>query len=345
MLSVCRLMDGLQEGNRKTWRSYNGEMKIFMVCPAPAGSRKGNRVTADRWNTLLKKAGHQVAIATDWVGQACDVLLALHARKSYPAVHKYRQEHPTGPLIVALTGTDLYRDLPRNVHAQRSLRYADRLIGLHENVASDLPEKVRAKLRVILQSAEPIEPRPARSEKFFQVCVLGHLRYEKDPLRTAEALRRLPHLKQIRVVHAGQALIPRYQEWTAAAMQLDSRYRWLGGLPLARAQRLLASSRLLVISSRMEGGANVVGEAIVNGVPILASHIPGNVGLLGPDYPGYFPVNDARALARLLEKACCYQQYYKQLEKATARLAPRFEPAREQAALAALMREVSSAAR
>lgn len=315
-----------------------------MVCPAPPGSRKGNRVTAERWRRLLRNEGHTVIIGNDWQGEACDVLLGLHARKSFLAVRRYRREHPRGPLIVALTGTDLYHDLPRSRRAQQSIGWADRLIGLHALFAQDLPTEVRSKARVILQSAAPVEPKPVRSKHTFDVCVLGHLRHEKDPLRAAMALRWLPDLDSVRIIQAGQALTPRYARLADAARRLDARYRWLGEIPRPRALQLLASSRLMVISSRLEGGANVVSEAIVNGVPILASRIAGNIGLLGSDYGGYFDVGNTRALADLLARAHGDPRYYRELQHSVTSLAPRFRAEQEQASLAALLRELTSGA-
>jgi putative glycosyltransferase (TIGR04348 family) len=315
-------------------------MKVHMVCPAPRGSRKGNRVTAERWKTYLVDLGHQVHIADDWRGEPCDIMLALHAKKSYPAMRRYRQQGPKAPLILALTGTDLYRDLRRSKQAQQALRWADRLIGLHDAVAEDLPSDVRSKVRVVLQSITPVRPRPARSRTTFDICVLGHLRREKDPLRTAMALRRLPELPQVRVRHAGAALSPLYHAWACAAMRRDRRYRWLGEISRGRALRLLASSHLMVISSRLEGGANVVSEALVNRVPILASRMPGNVGLLGVDYPGYFEVGDTDKLAELIEKTCLDFQYYEALLQGVARLEPRFAPRHERARLAELLSEL-----
>src|SRR5262245_4304092 len=117
-------------------------MKIFMVCPAPPGSRKGNRVTAERWSALLTRERHRVPGASGGGGQACDLLLALHARKSHASVRRYREAHPDGPLIVTLTGTDLYRDLPRSYEARQSVHWADRLIVLHAAAAADLPSEV-----------------------------------------------------------------------------------------------------------------------------------------------------------------------------------------------------------
>ena len=92
----------------------------------------------------------------------------------------------------------------------------------------------------------------------------------------------------------------------------------------------------------MEGGANVVSEAAVAGLPVIASRIPGNVGLLGRGYPGYFPVGDEQALARLLRRAEENPGFLVRLERALATRARLFRPASERAMLkAALARAVA----
>src|SRR5262249_39838109 len=160
----------------------------------------------------------------------------------------------------------------------------------------------RSRLRVIHQSAAPL-PYPRRpGRRAVLIAVIGHLRDVKDPLRTAEAARLLPADSRIRVEQVGRAYTPQWAERAAAAQAGNPRYRWRDDVPMAAVRRLLASSHAMVISSLSEGGANVVSEAAVAGVPILASRIDGNVGLLGAHYPGYFPVGDTKALARLLLK-------------------------------------------
>jgi putative glycosyltransferase (TIGR04348 family) len=315
-------------------------MRIFMACPAPPHSRKGNRVTAVRWARLLRSLGHRLSIVQEYDGSPCDVLIALHARRSFEAVRRYRRIHRDGPLVVALTGTDLYRDLRTSRRAQRSLDMADRLVLLQPCGIDALPARVRSKARVIYQSAEPVRDPPRSSPRIFQVCVLGHLRHEKDPLRAALAVRLLPASSRIHVVHAGEALSTFWAERARAAAARDSRYRWLGEVSRAQAQSLLARSRLLVLSSRMEGGANVISEAVVNGVPVLASRMSGNVGLLGAGYPGYFPVGNTRALARLLLRAENDTRFYTRLQAWGARLIPLFDPASERAAWESLLGEL-----
>jgi putative glycosyltransferase (TIGR04348 family) len=315
-------------------------MRIVMACPAPPQSRKGNRVTAVRWARLLKGLGHRVTIGQGYDGRPCDVLIALHARKSHEAVRAYHRLHPHGPLVVALTGTDLYRDIRTSRRAQRSLELADRLVLLQPRGLDELPAAVRGKARVIIQSARPSGARRGKSQRFFDVCVLGHLRHEKDPFRTALALRLLPRESHLRVTHAGQALSPAYAERARRLMAQEPRYRWVGEVSRPAARRILARSQLLVLSSRMEGGANVVSEALAEKVPVIASDIPGSVGLLGARYPGYYPVGDTRALARLLARAESEPPFYERLRRWCEKLRPLVEPAREAAAWDRLLREI-----
>tara|TARA_B100000315_G_scaffold210394_1_gene206610 strand:- start:15 stop:689 length:675 start_codon:yes stop_codon:yes gene_type:complete len=183
------------------------------------------------------------------------------------------------------------------------MELADALVCLHDQVHRDIPSRFRAKLHVIHQSAKPLPGRSAPAKRNFNVCVIGHLREEKDPLRAALAARRLPESSRIRVVHAGKAIDSSWARKAEAEVARNARYRWLGDVPGWRVRRLMGRSRLMVISSRMEGGANVVSEAIVAGLPVIGSDIAGNVGLLGGDYPGTYPVEDTDALRYLLERA------------------------------------------
>ena len=125
-------------------------------------------------------------------------------------------------------------------------------------------------------------------------------------------------------------------------MSVNPRYRWIGDVPGWRVRRELIKTRLMVISSNQEGGANVVSEAIVAGVPIIASNISGNIGLLGKNYYGYYPVGNEQKLAELLEKAEGNQNFLYLLEQQLRELRPLFETAREAAALHKIIKFVSS---
>lgn len=295
-------------------------MKISLVTPAGPGLRNGNRHTALRWAAFLRAAGHRVEISTEDISDAADLMLALHARRSYPSIRNFSRK-----LVVALTGTDIYRDIRISPEARASLEFADRLIVLQPKALDELPARFRRKAHVVVQSSAT-RLRHAPPKNIFRLCVIGHLRGEKDPLRTLAALAHVPG--DIEVVQIGSLLDQRLTPHSN-----DPRYRWLGGLPHARALRWLASSHAMVISSRMEGGANVVCEAMRVGVPVLASRVSGNVGLLGARYAGYFPLEDTRALATLITKARDNSAFYRTLERQIARLRPLVDPRREARAL------------
>lgn len=232
-------------------------MRIGIITPAPARSRYGNRVTALRWARILKDLGHRVTVSQGYEGGAYDLLIALHARRSYPSISRFRSERANAPIIVALTGTDLYCDLQKSRRAQESLEIATRLVALQPMAIDKLPPHLRGKACVIYQSvaAPPqaisrhreIEGNSsdiARSRRTFDVCVIGHLRQVKDPFRAAMAARLLPPSSRIRVLHVGGAMNEEMAARARAEMEVNPRYHWLGEQPHWRTRRILARSRL-----------------------------------------------------------------------------------------------------
>lgn len=315
-------------------------MRITIATPTAATRRTGNRATATRWARFLTELGHDVAINPPTETEA-DALIALHAWRSAETVARFRSNHPERPIVVALTGTDLYHFLETEPSGTlQSLALADRLIGLHDRVAQSLPERFRSKLRIVHQSARGRAKREAPVADAFEVLVVGHLRTEKDPFRAALAARRLPASSAIRVIHLGAAHDPAWADAALAEMRDNPRYIWLGDMPPARVRRFMAHARLMVLSSHMEGGANVISEAVVSGLPVLASRIDGSVGLLGEGYPGYFPVSDTAALATLLARAEDDPTFLADLAAACAVRAPLFQPEREKAKLGELVADL-----
>jgi putative glycosyltransferase (TIGR04348 family) len=334
--------------HQKMKKCFRGHvtMNISIITPAPLGSRVGNRATAERWSQLLEAAGHRVKIITEYQGESCDLFVALHAWKSHEAVLRFRAEHPRIPLVVVLTGTDIYDHQYRFPEAtHESLRLADCLVGLHRRVSKDIPRRYGNKLAIVLQSADT-PTGPPGPKQGFDVCVIGHLRYEKDPLRTALAARQLPETSTIRVINAGKAHTSEWEEKALREQQTNPRFQWLGEVDKPAIHQLMNRARVMVISSLMEGGANVVSEACRAGLPVIASSISGNIGLLGKDYPGYFPVGDDTELARLLQHLEDSPEFLAELEARVAELAGCFTPESEQAALlAAIDRAVAGRAR
>ena len=315
-------------------------MKICLITPAPTYSRKGNRVTALRWARILRELGHRVIIVGAYQGERCDLLVALHARRSHAAIARFHHEYPELPLILALTGTDLYGDIHTDASAQESLEMADRFILLQPAGIEELSEHLRDKAWVIYQSVTAPPGRFAPKKNAFELCVLGHLRSVKDPFRAAMAARQLPPSSQIQVVHVGGALTDDMKTEADAEASTNPRYRWLGELPRWRALRILARSRMLVLTSQMEGGANAVSEAIACSVPVISSRISGSIGLLGEDYPGYFPVGDTQALTDLLIRVETDAAFYNTLKAWCERLKPIVDPDRERQSWKRLLQEL-----
>lgn len=315
-------------------------MNVRLIIPDRPELIDGNRVTAERWARILRELGHRARVQRGWDGGACDMLVALNAVKSYESARAFRAAYPDRPLIVALTGTDVYRDLPRHKRAFDGLRHATRLIALQERALRSLPRGLRARTRVIYQSADAPATPPARVRNGFQVCVVGHLRDVKDPFRILMAVRQLPEESELSVVHIGKALTRHMRARARTEDKRNPRYRWLGEVSPARTRRIIAQSHLVVITSRVEGSSNVLSEALAARTPVIATRIPGLVGTLGSDFPGYFPVGDTRALARLLRRAEADREFYRRLDAACRRAAAKIQPARELAAWRKLLREI-----
>ena len=315
--------------------------RIAIVTPARAGTRNGNRHTATRWAAMLRSAGFAADVRLSWQGEKCDALLALHARRSHESVRSFRAQRPGAPLAVVLTGTDLYKDLPDSREARRSLELADRIVVLQDAALKELPAAQRRKARVVYQSSDcTLRCHPPAGK--YRIAVVGHLRTEKDPFRAAAALALLRHRPDVEVVHIGGALDPRLADEAERLMKKDARYRWLGSLTHARTLAWIARSHVLVVSSVMEGGANVIAEAARIGTPVLASRMSGNVGMLGGAYPGFFPLFDEAALARLIER-CQSKPFYGKIQKAMKNRKRLFAPAQERKALLRVVKDTIAA--
>ncbi len=284
-------------------------MKVLLITPALPYSRAGNRVTATRWKNILAELGHTVTIkaSVDEISDAskrCDLMLALHAWRSTSSINYFKQNFPKKPLIVALTGTDLYKFI--HTHPKptlRSIMQADALITLHDLAHLAIPKSARKKVHIIYQSADRIKRKVNRNKRYFDVCVIGHLREEKDPLRAAYAVRKLPDHSRIRVMQYGKAHKPIWAERAEKEMHRNARYKWYGEVPHWKINQLYANADLMVLSSKMEGGANVISEACTAGLPIIATDIDGSIGLLGKKYPGYYSYGNTSSLRKLLIKS------------------------------------------
>ena len=285
-------------------------------------------MTALRWQGFLEELGYSVEVTESWSGEDAGVLIALHAFRSHQSIVQFKKRYPSRPIVLILTGTDLYRDMQNHSEVLQSMEMADQLIVLQSSALDSIPPSLRYKAQVIYQSVEIDLTDPIAKEDFL-VSVIGHLREEKDPFCVARSLPLLPSDSKINVKHLGQAMNSQMEDLARNFNATLDRYQWIGEVSHTDALRLLSQSRLMVISSLMEGGAHVVSEAIALGIPVIASDIPGNRGLLGEDYPAYYPKGDERALANLLYRSETMPTFYASLQKHIGLRKELIKPARE----------------
>ena len=322
--------------------------RILIISPALAEDRNGNWQTAWRWSGFLR-AGFSVEVARQWDGRPADAMIALHARRSAEAIEAFAATG--GPVAVVLTGTDLYRDIRTDAAARRSLELARRLVVLQERGADELPEHLQARTETIFQSARTLSPGRPRTRSF-DLLLVGHLRPEKDPLTALRALRRLPAAEapfdRLRLLQVGGDRDLQTGDAFRRGAAEDPRVRLLGALPHARTRQLIRRGRVLLLPSLMEGGANVLIEAVTAGVPVLGSQIPGSVGMLGADYAGWFETGDDAGLAGLIARCQREPSFLELLRAQCARRAALFDPGTERAAVRRLAHnlvELDAAAR
>ncbi len=315
---------------------------LALITPALAAANNGNWQTAQRWARMLA-ADYEVRLGKEWDGVPADVMLALHARRSAPSIAAWSASRR--PLAVALTGTDLYRDVPNaDADALRSLALADRLIVLHEGAPADVPAEHRTKCVVCFQSTASRRALP-KTTRHLRALMVGHLRDEKDPRTAFAAMRLLAQRDDILLDHIGAPLDESLGGEAQALMREQPRYRWLGALPHAATLRHIQRAHVLVHPSAMEGGAHVVMESIRSGTPVLASRVSGNVGMLGREYRGYFESGDAAGLSALLQQLRDDPAMLQRVRMQCDQRSPLFEPAREQATLKNVIAKMLETAR
>jgi putative glycosyltransferase (TIGR04348 family) len=313
---------------------------IVIVSPALQDANNGNWQTAKRWASLLS-AHYRTRITQEWPdaqSQSDDTLLALHARRSAASVAAWHAQRGSAGLIVALTGTDLYRDIHTDAQAQASLDAAARLIVLQPLGVDELQPQHRRKTHVVLQSTTARKTLP-KTQRLLRAVMVGHLRDEKSPQTLFAAAHLLRAREDIRIEHIGAGLDAKLTQNAINTVAACANYHWADALKHTLTRGKIQRAHVLVHTSKMEGGAHVIMEAVCSGTPVIASNIPGNVGMLGEDYAGYFPVGDAAALAKLLERCKDESAFLDQLQQQCAQRAPLFTP---QAELNALLQVIQS---
>jgi len=314
---------------------------LLLVTPYLAASNNGNWRTAARWARLLSPHYRVIVqAATEPVDSrraaGADVMIALHARRSHAAIAAWRRLRPDRPHAVVLTGTDLYRDWPAgDADTRDAMDHADTLFVLQDDALAQLTPVLQRRARVIFQSARALQPWRNKRDDRLHCILVAHLREEKDPATAFAAWRALPHDLPATLTVIGAALDPALGQAANELAAADSRVQWLGPRAHPWTRQAIKRAHVLVVPSRMEGGANVVVEAVTAGTAVLGSRMSGNVGMLGRDYEGWFDVGNAAALAALVIRCAGERPFLHRLERQCRSRAPLFSPAAEATALRA----------
>lgn len=322
---------------------------VLIYSPFSWQDGQGNSVTADRMERIFESAGMSyLRLDQRYQGECARCLVVLNARRSAGVVAEFKRRYPGVPVVVVLTGTDINHAemLDEFSATRRTVVDADALVVLNdagfEEVAA-LPGGARAKSQIIRPGArlpEGLGHQPEGGDDF-RVVMAGNLRPVKSPRLAVAACGLLPEGSRVRVVVFGAAEGGLERMAREASERLDC-YEWQGGIAHEVLLREMARSHLLLNTSSQEGGANAICEALALGLPVVASRIPGNSGMLGDHYEGYFPSGDARALAELLLRCARDDVFYRSLKAQVSERAFLFSYEEEERAWVRLVRSLLS---
>ena len=119
-------------------------MRIVLITPDGPTKRTGNRVASLRWSRILRGLGHTVRHASHYDGRPADLMVAIHAWRSADAIARFKTLHPDRPVVLQLSGTDIYEYLRSDPGPTlRAMALADRLVGLYDLAGKVVPKRLR----------------------------------------------------------------------------------------------------------------------------------------------------------------------------------------------------------
>ncbi len=304
-------------------------MRILLATPAEPGTQSGNGRTAARYVELWSALGHEVIVTTEQRFEEVELLVALHATKCAAVLDTFAERAPAVPRMVVVAGTDLSGS--ERARFELSLERASAIVTLQPLALQALPERFAGKARSIVQSVLlPARLRDAQRRRVdCEIALVAGLREVKDPLRIAYATVDLPAPSRIFVTHYGPSLDAELALEANELMKRNPRYRWHGPQPHETTLDLMHRASALCNTSLSEGGANVVSEALALSCPVLCSAIPGNLGVLGSDWPATFTSGSTEALRDLLLRFEADADLRDDLAQRTAHLRELVQPACE----------------
>ena len=315
---------------------------VLIYSPFPHQTGQGNSVTADRTELILHKAGFSVlSEGGSYSGEDARCLVALNARRSAGVVAEFDKLHPGRQVIVIVTGSDINHPEMEEGESEtrRTMARAHALVMLHQTDLERLPGDLQQKAVCIFPSVrlpDGMQHQPAQGDRF-EAIMAGNLRLVKNPQLAVEAARLLGDDSPVYINSYGDATGELAIEMNKSSAEV-AHFQWCGKVGHAELLNKMARAHVLLNTSLFEGGANAICEAATIGLPVVASDIQGNVGMLGEDYPGLFPGGDARALADLLQRCAGSASFYADLKQWVKQRAALFDFTAESDAWISLVR-------
>ena len=315
---------------------------VLIYSPFAHQTGQGNTVTADRTELILRSAGFSViSEGGSYSGRDAKCLIALNARRSAAEVAGFDELNPGRQIIVVVTGSDINHPQMEDEcsDTRKTMVRADALVMLHETDLEALPAELRKKAECIFPSVKlpgGIKHRPWDGDRF-EVIMAGNLRAVKNPQLAVEGALLLTDDSPVFISSYGDAPAELAAEMTLASEQAGH-FQWCGKVDHDSLMEKMARAHLLLNTSTLEGGANAICEAVSMGLPVVASDIRGNIGMLGSDYPGLFASGDAKAMVGLLQRCAETASFHADLKRAVEQRAVLFDFARESEAWVGLLR-------
>jgi len=135
---------------------------------------------------------------------------------------------------------------------------------------------------------------------------IGRLVAQKDISTQIRAISEL-NSNQFKLFVVGEGKLIDRLELEVQRYHLEGQVIFLGRTD--RTQDVLHSSDCFILSSRYEGFGLVVLEAVLSGLPIIASSIPTNKEILGSDFRYFFEVGDHKKLAEHMQEVSKTNNY------------------------------------
>ena len=190
---------------------------------------------------------------------------------------------------------------------ERSVSWIGEIIAVSESEGElarnqALASRVCVVRDAFLGTIPDIPPAKAAATGKALVCTCGRISYPRHPEAFLTLAHRLAQVRpEVRFLWIGDGELRPVVDSLIDRFGLRDRVAVTGWLPQDQAMEALRKADILVHYSRWEGLPNAVIDAMANGLPVVASDIPGNRDLVRPGHNGFLAPDDVVLFGRTLQ--------------------------------------------